>query len=85
MQKNPRRIQAARLATYCLVLMLTSVIACAPPRAPVSVASRNADWKTTGGEPGNTRYSYVDQINRLNVAQLRVAWIYHTGDADSAR
>ena len=60
-------------------------LSCAPPPAPVSVASRNADWKTTGGEPANTHYSYLDQINRLNVAQLRVAWTYHTGDADSAR
>ena len=45
------------------------------------MASNNADWKTTGGEPGNTRYSYLEQINRANVAQLRVAWTYHTGDA----
>jgi quinoprotein glucose dehydrogenase len=39
-----------------------------------------ADWRVTGGEPGNTRYSSLDQINRSNVAQLRLAWTYHTGD-----
>ena len=38
------------------------------------------DWRVTGGEPGNSRYSSLDQINRGNVAQLRVAWTYHTGD-----
>jgi quinoprotein glucose dehydrogenase len=38
------------------------------------------DWRTTGGEPGNSRYSSLDQINTSNVAQLRVAWIYHTAD-----
>jgi quinoprotein glucose dehydrogenase len=38
------------------------------------------DWRVTGGEPGNSRYSLLDQINRGNVAQLQVAWIYHTGD-----
>jgi len=38
------------------------------------------DWRVTGGEPGNTRYSSLDQINRSNVAQLRVAWTYHTGN-----
>ncbi len=38
------------------------------------------DWRVTGGEPGNTRYSSLDQINRRNVAQLRLAWTYHTGD-----
>lgn len=38
------------------------------------------DWRVTGGDPGNTRYSTLDQINTRNVAQLRVAWTYHTGD-----
>ena len=37
-------------------------------------------WPTTGGEPGNSRYSALDQINTTTVAQLRVAWVYHTGD-----
>jgi len=38
------------------------------------------DWPTTGGAPGNARYSPLDQINITNVAQLQVAWVYHTGD-----
>jgi quinoprotein glucose dehydrogenase len=38
------------------------------------------DWRVTGGEPGNTRYSALDQINRSNVARLQVAWTYHTRD-----
>src|SRR5436309_2333435 len=38
------------------------------------------DWPVTGGEPGNSRYSALEQINRDNVARLRVAWTYHTGD-----
>jgi quinoprotein glucose dehydrogenase len=38
------------------------------------------DWRVTGGEPGNTRYSSLDQINRGNVAQLRLAWTYQTRD-----
>src|SRR6266487_617470 len=40
----------------------------------------NTDWRVTGGDAGNTRYSTLDQINRANVVQLRVAWVYHTGD-----
>ena len=46
----------------------------------ISSSASNADWRTTGGEPGNSRYSYLEQINRANVAQLQVAWTYHTGD-----
>jgi quinoprotein glucose dehydrogenase len=38
------------------------------------------DWRVKGGDPGNTRYSSLDQINRTNVAQLRPVWTYHTGD-----
>ena len=38
------------------------------------------DWRVTGGDPGNSRYSALDQINSGNVAQLQVAWTYHTGD-----
>ena len=38
------------------------------------------NWPVTGSGPGNDRYSALDQIHRGNVARLRVAWIYHTGD-----
>ena len=46
-------------------------------------AERAIDWKVTGGDPGNSRYSSLDQVNRGNVATLRVAWTYHTGDMPS--
>jgi len=57
------------------------IVACAgpAPRSPIATT----DWRTTGGDPGNGRYSRLDQINRGNIASLRVAWTYHTGDAPS--
>ena len=45
----------------------------------------STDWRTTGGGPANTRYSPLDQVNTKNVTQLRVAWIYHTGDLPKDR
>jgi quinoprotein glucose dehydrogenase len=54
------------------VLIIT--VGCTTHDAPAD------DWRVTGSEPGNTRYSSLDQINRSNVAHLRVAWTYHTGD-----
>ncbi len=39
----------------------------------------DSDWPYYGG-PGQTRYSPLDQINRSNVAKLKVAWSYDTGD-----
>ncbi len=36
-------------------------------------------WANYGNDPGGTRYSAAKQIDRGNVAQLRVAWTYRTG------
>ena len=38
------------------------------------------DWPAYGHDPGHTRYSPLSQINARNVAQLRRAWTYHTGE-----
>lgn len=38
------------------------------------------DWPYYGRDPGGSRYSPLDQINRSNVRDLQVAWIYRTGD-----
>lgn len=53
--------------------------ACAPPSA--REARTDQDWRVTGGEAGNTRYSPLRQIDRDNVKRLRVAWTYHAGDS----
>lgn len=43
----------------------------------------HSTWSVYRGDLSNTAYSGLDQINTRNVDQLSVAWIYHTGDADS--
>lgn len=40
-------------------------------------------WEAYLGDKGRTHYSALDQVNTQNVQQLQVAWIYHTGDADT--
>jgi len=40
----------------------------------------NDDWPAYSNA-GGTRYSPLTDIDRTNVAQLQVAWTYHTGDA----
>jgi PQQ enzyme repeat len=37
-------------------------------------------WETSGGDKGVSHYSELDQINRTNVHQLQVAWIYNSSD-----
>jgi quinoprotein glucose dehydrogenase len=41
-------------------------------------------WHRSHGDNGGTRYSALDQINRKNVKNLAVAWIYHAGDGSNA-
>ena len=43
-------------------------------------ASSDTEWPVHGGV-GNIRYSALTQINRTNVAQLKAAWTYDSGDA----
>jgi len=38
------------------------------------------EWPSYGRNPGGTRYSPLAQITPENVARLRVAWTFHTGD-----
>jgi quinoprotein glucose dehydrogenase len=40
----------------------------------------NDDWAYYGHDAGGTRYSSLAQINRENVAELKVAWVFHTAD-----
>ncbi len=37
-------------------------------------------WPYYGHDAGGTRYSPLTQINRENVAKLKLAWTFHTGD-----
>ena len=45
--------------------------------------SRFSGWKVAGGTKENTRYSTLTQIDTTNVSQLKVAWEYHSFDADT--
>lgn len=40
------------------------------------------DWPVYGRDPGGARFSPLTQITRANVAQLQIAWTYHTGMPD---
>src|SRR5207302_9540203 len=45
---------------------------------PVSAQTKNGEWRTYGGDLGNTRYSALDQINALNFDKLQLAWKFST-------
>ena len=43
---------------------------------PAQQGARNGEWRTYGGDEGSTRYSPLDQINRTNIKNMRVAWVW---------
>src|SRR4051794_25937359 len=43
--------------------------------------ARGGEWARYGADAGATRYAPLDQINKGNVAQLRVAWRREAVDA----
>ena len=43
------------------------------------------DWQSWGNDPGGAKYSALKQINKNNVAQLKVAWTYHTGEISDGK
>src|ERR1700685_1585871 len=49
---------------------------------PLSAQSgaKNGEWRTYGGDLGNTRYSPLDQINAANFGKLQVAWRFSTAN-----
>ncbi|WP_397458734.1 glucose/quinate/shikimate family membrane-bound PQQ-dependent dehydrogenase [Pseudomonas asplenii] len=51
-----------------------------PALTPVDPAKAQKDWAHYGNTEGGSRFAALDQINRTNINQLKVAWTYHTGD-----
>jgi quinoprotein glucose dehydrogenase len=45
-------------------------------------AKQESGWPAYGRDPGGSRYSPLAVINRENVNNLKVAWMYRTGAAD---
>jgi quinoprotein glucose dehydrogenase len=41
-------------------------------------------WKVVNGNGTGNKFSSLSQVDTSNVEQLKVAWIYHTEDADTA-
>ncbi len=54
------------------------VIVAATTGAVAQSGARNGEWRTYGGDLGNTRYAPLDQINRDNFNDLEVAWRFKT-------
>ncbi|MDE3196211.1 MAG: PQQ-binding-like beta-propeller repeat protein [Acidobacteriota bacterium] len=69
MARGPRLFVRALLA-----LSLSGAIPLAFPQR----GAQNGEWRTYGGDLGNTRYSPLDQIGGANFNNLEVAWRFKT-------
>ena len=63
-----------------LIMGLSVVVACALParsqeaKAELSVAAKPGEWRYLNSDPISTRYSPLDQINKENFKDLKIAW-----------
>jgi quinoprotein glucose dehydrogenase len=69
MKPSKRRDTPPCLLLCCLFCLL----------AGLQSATAQTDWPYVAGDAGGMRYSTLNQINRGNVKNLEVAWVFHTG------
>jgi quinoprotein glucose dehydrogenase len=72
-------------AAVSLVAVTVAGLALATPLrvrgATAALAPEQREWRTHGGDPGHTQHSRLAQIDTTNVARLKPAWTFNTGDA----
>ena len=61
----------------CLVAGLLVTLVYALPAA-AQTGTKGGEWRFYGGDSGSTKYSPLDQINRNNVKDLKIAWRWKT-------
>jgi len=78
MGKIPQRSSYASFGALLLLFILSVVSA----RKSLALPEKDSgeEWTYYGHDAGGMRYSPLAQINRDNVAHLKVAWTFHTGD-----
>ncbi len=80
-------VQSMRVRHLVVASLLAVVVAlplCAQSAGRALRAAVNAtEWPAYGGDAGGSRYAPIAQINRRNVAQLREAWRFNTGELEA--
>jgi membrane-bound PQQ-dependent dehydrogenase (glucose/quinate/shikimate family) len=73
-------MKAAAKSVYLTALLLAACLILTWTASPSPSDSPTDSWPYYGHDAGGMRYSPLTQINRDNVASLKVAWTFHTGD-----
>ncbi len=53
-------------------------VLCASLPLAAQNGAKNGEWRSYAADPGSTKYSPLDQINRDNAKDLRIAWRFRT-------
>jgi quinoprotein glucose dehydrogenase len=51
----------------------------------LTLPGRSQEWPHYGGDVGGSKYSPLNQINKQNVKELRVAWTFDTGEVSDGK
>src|ERR1039457_1386365 len=68
---------------YRLPALSLLLIVLAPGCKENNVYEKYTGWEIYGGSKNSIRYSSLAQVDTGNVRQLKIAWVYHTNDADT--
>ena len=69
MQTIPLQGTLSRAVIVCLFAAIPAL---------AQTGAKNGEWRSYGGDTGNTRYSPLDQINAGNFNKLELAWHFRT-------
>ncbi len=58
--------------------LIVLILAAGGARLSAQAGATGGEWKSYGGDLGNTRYAPLDQINKDNFGKLQVAWRFKT-------
>lgn len=60
------------------IFLLITIVSC-----KTGIKKNYEDWKVYGGTKDAIHYSSLTEVDTNNVSRLKIAWVYHTGDADT--
>src|ERR1700685_113771 len=74
------KLKMTGIAAAGILVLVCAAMAGAGGQSSHAENGSGDDWPYYGHDAGGMRYSPLAQINRGNVAKLKVAWTFHVGD-----
>jgi quinoprotein glucose dehydrogenase len=78
MQEDTRYCCVGPLLTVWIALAVLAIARSFAAEAP-------GEWSNYGNDSGGMRFSPLTQISRKNVSELKIAWVFHTGDISDGK